>query len=430
MKNGTISNSSAGRGSSRRDFLQHSSLAALGTSVAASLPFASLARAAASRANGRIGLALIGCGGRGNDVLGPCLKNREAWNIEIVALCDVWTLNLEATAAKVQQAAGRRPKTFRRHQDLLALAGVDAVIIATPDFSHSRILVEAARAGKHVYVEKPMSTRIADANAAVDAVTQYKIVCQVGTQFRSSANFAAAADLVRSGALGQIIKVDTSYHRNVPSWVRDFSDVRREDVDWEQFRLGLPRAEFDPRQFRCWQLYKEYSVGLAGLLGVHVIDLGAWLAGDPLPAYAVGLGERLVWQEREHDDAQECLFYFPKGFILQFSSRLANALPKSEIALYGTNGTMRCAYSLTETFTATGDGGGKDRLRAPVIAKPVPISGHMENWLECIRADNVHTHADVHAGYAHSIASMMGAAACDTGRRVTFDVKQRHMATS
>lgn len=411
----------------RRTFLQHSSLAALGATLVA-VPLASVARAAAASANERLGVALIGCGVRGNDLLASCLKNRAAWNIEVVALCDVWTVNLEATAARVEKATGRRPRTFRRHQDLLALREVDAVIIATPDFSHSPILVDAARAGKHAYVEKPMSTRIEDANAAVDAVVRHRIVCQVGTQFRSSGNFAGAAELVRSGVLGQILKVDTSYHRNVPSWDRDFSQVRREEVDWEQFRLGRPRTDFDPRQFRCWQLYREYSVGLVGLLGVHVIDLGAWLADDPLPAYAVGLGEHQVWKDREHADAQECLYHYPKGFILQFSSRLGNAAPKSEIALYGTNGTLRCAFSLTETFTATGDGGGKDRLRTPVAAKVPNLPSHLEDWLGCIRANNVHPRADVHAGYAHSIASIIGSAACESGRRVVFDSRMRSTA--
>lgn len=412
---------------SRRQFLRHSSLATLGATIAAHAPLGSLARASSTRANDRLGIALIGCGVRGNDVIGPCLKNRDAWNIDLVALCDVWTVNLESTAAKVEKATGRRPRTFRRHQDLLALREVDAVIIATPDFSHSPILVDAARAGKHAYVEKPMATRIEDANAAVDAVGKHQIVCQVGTQFRSSGNFAGAAELVRAGTLGRIIKVDTTYHRNVPSWERDFANVRRDDVDWEQFRGGRPRAAFDPRQFRCWQLYREYSSGLVGLLGVHVIDLGAWLADDPLPAYAVGLGEHLVWKNREHTDAQECLFYYPKGFILQFSSRLANAHPGSEVSLYGTNGTLRCPFSPTATFTATGDGGGKEKLRAPLPAKVVTMPGHMENWLQCVRARNVRTHADVHAGFAHSVAAIIGAAACETGRRVTFDSKQRRM---
>lgn len=415
------------RDSSRRRFLRHSSVAALGAALSSSSPLGSFARAAGTRANDRIGLALIGCGGRGNDVIAPCLKNREAWNLEIVALADVWTVNLEATAAKVEKATGRRPKTFRRHQDLLALPGVDAVIIATPDFSHSPILVDAARAGKHAYVEKPMATQIEDANAAVDAVVTHNIVCQVGTQFRSSGNFAGAAELVRSGALGRIIKVDTTYHRNVPSWERDFANVRREDVDWEQFRSGRPRAEFDPRQFRCWQLYREYSSGLVGLLGVHVIDLGAWLAGDPLPAHAVGLEATLVWKNREHADLQECLFTYPKGFILQFSSRLGNAHPKSEVSLYGTNGTLRCPFSPTGAFTATGEGGGRDRLRAPVPAKVVAMPGHMENWLECIRTRNVRTQAGVHAGYAHSVAAMLGAAACETGRRASFDPERRRI---
>lgn len=410
---------------SRRQFLVRSSLAAAGL---AGTTWTLAGQTRADSPNQRLGVALIGCGNRGNDVLALCLESFRAWNLEITALCDVWKTNLEATAAKVQQATGRRPKTFTRHQDLLQLPEVDAVIIATPDFSHSLILIDAARAGKHAYVEKPMATTVEDANAAVDAVTRHKIVCQVGTQFRSMPNFVGAARLAQSGILGQLVKIDTSYHRSVPSWERDFSQVRRQDLDWDQFRLGLPPAPYDPRQYRCWQLYKEYSAGLVGLLGVHVIDIGAWLADDPLPRSAVGMGAHIVWKDREHSDSQECLFHYPKGFILQFSSRLGNGVPTPEINLYGTRGSLLCPFSATQTFAATGDGGGQDKIPSPVTAEPVPTPTHMENWLECIRQGNVRTNADVHAGYAHSIASIMGSLACDRGARVDFDSKTRSLS--
>jgi predicted dehydrogenase len=403
----------------RRAFIRNATLA-LG---AGTIPSSFAARPGG--ANSRLGVALVGCGQRGRALLKACLENRAALNLEFPAICDVWSVNRDSTIATIYQATGRRPKAVSRHQDLLQFPEVDALIIATPDSSHSLILVDAARARKHAYVEKPMATRIEDANAAVDAVEQSGIVCQVGTQFRSMGNFIGAARLMQTGVLGQLIKVQTSYNRSGPSWVRDFKNIDPRDVDWEQFRLGLPPAPFDPRQFRCWQLYRDYSVGLAGLLGVHVIDIGSWLAGDPLPRSAVGLAERIVWKDRELPDTQECLYHYPKNFILQFTSRLGNGSPSPEIVFSGTNGTLRCPFSATATFTATGEGGGANKLQKPVASTPVSSPGHLENWFDCIRTNNRNTNAGVHAGYAHSVASIIGSLACELGRRVTFDARAR-----
>jgi predicted dehydrogenase len=408
----------------RRAFIRNTALA-LGATVIASRP---AGFAAPSAPNSRLGVAWVGCGDRARALLKSCLENRAAWNLEFPAVCDVWSVNREAMAKTIQEATGRRPRLFSRHEDLLALPEVDAVVIATPDSSHSPILVDVARARKHVYVEKPMATRIEDANAAVDAVEKNGIVCQVGTQFRSMGNFIGAARLMESGVLGTLIKVHASYNRSVGSWARDFKNVHARDVDWEQFRLGLHAAPFDPRQFRCWQLYRDYSVGLSGLLGVHVIDIGSWLAGDPLPRSAVGMSAHIVWKDRELPDTQECLYHYPKNFLLQFTSRLGNGNPAPEIVFYGANGTLRCPFSATPSFTATGEGGGVHKLKQPVSSTPVSSPSHLENWFDCIRAGNRKTNADVHAGYAHSVASIIGSQACDTGRRVTFDPRARSVS--
>jgi predicted dehydrogenase len=203
----------------RRTFIRNASL----TLAAAAAVRSPLAIAAPTpSANRRLGVAFIGCGDRARSLLKECVDKRAAWNLEFPAVCDVWSVNRESTAASILKSTGRRPRTFSRHQDLLALPEVDAVVIATPDFAHAPILVDAARARKHAYVEKPMATRLEDANAAVEAVESHGIVCQVGTQFRSQGNFIGAARLLESGVLGQLIKVETSYHRSVPSWVRDF----------------------------------------------------------------------------------------------------------------------------------------------------------------------------------------------------------------
>lgn len=390
--------------STRREFLASSAAVLMAS------------QAVGQSANGRVAVGLIGCGNRGNALLGECLELRKEQNLEIVALCDVWKKNLENTAARVAKETNTAPKTFARYGDLLALPEVDAVIIATPDFAHSPILADAARAKKHAYVEKPMAVRLEDAKTAVEAVESNGIVCQVGTQFRSGGSYQAGAKLVQSGVLGTLIKCQATYVRNEPSWRRPFDDAVESDVDWEQFLMYLPKEPFDARRFRCWHLFKDFSSGLIGLLGAHPIDVALWYTQDPLPVSAVGIGAKLVWTDREQYDTQECLFAYPKGHLLQFTGRLGNANGGPQNVFFGTKGTFD-----TASWTAQGDGEGADGIKTPIKVEAEPALGHMANWLQCIRANHRQTYADVHAGYAHSVAAIMGARACETGARLLYD---------
>ncbi len=372
-------------------------------------------------ANGRIGVALIGCGNRGGDRLEAFMRLSQKHNLACVALCDVWKHNLESMAARVEQVTGARPKTFTRYANVLALPEVDCVIITTPDFAHSPILIDAAGAGKHTYVEKPMAVRLEDARDAADAVEASGIVCQVGTQFRSDGRHIASAKLIQSGLLGTLIKSQNTYVRNVPSWQRPYDDVREEDVDWEQFLMYLPEQQFDARKFRCWHLYRDLCHGLIGLLGVHPIDVAHWYTEDPLPSSAVGLEAARVWTDRQHADTQECVFQYPKGHLLQFTGRLGNSNGGAQNVFYGSRGTFD-----TASWTATGEGGiDKERIEEPVKVEPEEAVSHMENWVMCMREQNRATRAPVQAGYAHSVASILGAQACARGTRLVYDHEKR-----
>ena len=366
--------------------------------------------------NERLGLGLIGCGGRGNSRLGAYMKLADQYNLECVALCDVWKKNLEVTARRVEKNTGKRPKTTTRYEEVLAMPEVDCVIITTPDFAHSPILIDAAKAKKHAYVEKPMAVRMEDAAAAVDVVEESGIVCQVGTQKRSEGLHIAAAKLVQSGVLGTMVKCHTSYVRNTPSWNRNYADVREEDVDWEQFLMYLPDQPFDARKFRCWHLYRDLCHGLVGLLGVHPIDVAHMYTHDPLPLSAVGMEAKRVWTDREHADTQECLYTYPKGHLLQFTGRLGNSNGGPQNVFFGSRGTFD-----TNSWTASGEGGCEGAIAEAVKVEPAETTSHMENWVQCMRKNDRNTNATVHEGYAHSVVSIMGAMACANGTRYTYD---------
>ncbi|MGC9326794.1 MAG: Gfo/Idh/MocA family protein, partial [Candidatus Hinthialibacter sp.] len=173
-------------------------------------------------ANERINIALIGCGGRGTHLMQLAMKFSRELNVNVAGLADVWKPAIDKNTDWVKEQTGRIPVASQRYRDLIHHKDVDAVIIATPDFAHSPILAEAAAAGKHAYVEKPMATNLHDANAAVDAVEKNKIICQVGTQRRSSIAQQNGKKLIQSNILGVISEVECFYNRNTPSWRRGY----------------------------------------------------------------------------------------------------------------------------------------------------------------------------------------------------------------
>lgn len=407
----------------RRQFLKTSSLALAGAALAKSFSLAPRAAAATpspGSPNSRIGIGLIGTGHRCNQLLAECLPKHEAWQIDFPAVCDVWSVNAESTAAKIEKTTGRKPKSFSRYQDVLAMNEVDCVIIATPDFSHTPILVAAADAGKHVYVEKPMSVSLEQAEAAVEATQRNGTVVQVGTQFRSQGQFIEAAKAIKEGALGRILKVDASYHRPHFAWGRrDTSVVRPEDVDWDAFLMDLPKRPFDPQQLRGWHLYSDYTTGITGLLGSHVIDIAHWLSDSGVPTSGTGVQAWMV-QESEIADFQECLFTYENGMILNASCRTGNSAPGSQINFYGTRGTLHCPFSRRATLELGPNGASADDPVEKREFAPVDAQSHLENWFTCVREGSTKTRADIFAGYAHAVAAILATTSASEGRRIDY----------
>jgi predicted dehydrogenase len=321
-------------GSSRRAFLtqSHAGLAALGSSP---WPLRGV-----KSANDRLGIGLIGVGGRGTDHLNELIRIASSHNVQVVAVCDVWRKATAAAAARLKEKAGHEPRQFTRFGDLLAQRDVDAVVIATPDFSHGTILTAALRAGKDVYIEKPMTIDLASATQALELARAGRRVVQVGTQRRSDDHFRAAARLLATGALGQLSRVSASVGFNEPRWRRDTAGLVEADVDWDAFLLDLPRRPFDPRLLRRWQLYRETSNGLPGLWMTHFADAVHMLTGATYPRSAVALGGIYVWKDgREHTDTFHAVLEYPEGFLFDWGMGLGNAAG-GHFTFHGTRATL------------------------------------------------------------------------------------------
>lgn len=400
---------------SRRNFVTQTATAAAGLALGSTMVSASNRW---QGANERLSIGIIGCGGRGRALMAEVNQFSKELNAEISAVCDVYSRNLDAAAAQVQKWFGKEPRKFTNYEDLLALKDVDAVTIATPDFGHPRILINAVRAGKDAYVEKPMASTLKEANEALKAVNETKRVVQVGTQRRSDGHHVAAADIVRSGVLGALSKVSITMNFNEPRWRRSFSHVKETDVDWKRFLMHLKPRPFDASQFVQWHFYRDFTLGLPGLWMSHFIDLIPWFTGDPFPKSAVAHGGTYVWHDgREHADTLHALMEYPKGFLVSFEMRLGNSAGNG-VYFYGTNGTLDC---LNWKLSSVG-GAGANKIKEEVAIKPQPVIHHMRKWLECIRSHET-PNADINAGYQHSIAGIMVAQSLASGRRTVFDPK-------
>ena len=279
-------------------------------------------------ANERIRLAQIGCGGRG---IGAHMmgvhKHDKAQNVEYVAVSDPWRVAREEAAAHCKEWYGRDVKQFVSYRDIMACEDVDAVLIASPDHHHSTQLEAAAKTKKHVYVEKPMARSMPELLRAVDAVKAAGVVVQVGTQIRSLPTSTGCRELWKSGVLGKASRIEQCRNGERPYWYGFLKDIKKEDIDWNEFLLDAPQRPFDAGVYSGWYGYLDYTDGPVANLGCHFIDLYNYITGVQFPASCVCNGGVFTWKD-EHNftcpDHVEALWVYPEGLMVAYSSNFGN----------------------------------------------------------------------------------------------------------
>ena len=389
--------------------------------------------ACAAGANDRIGIGMIGCGGRG--LLKEVLQFAAESNVEVTAICDTWRRQREAAAASVKQASGREPRSFVHYQELLALKEVDAVVIGTPDHQHSTQLTAAVRAGKDVYVEKPLAMDMKELVEAVDTVKRSDRVVQMGTQVRSSPNVVAARAFVAAGGLGKILKVDQSRNLYRPYW-HSFGQrkVEEADVDWKAFLMHRKYRPFNADQYAAWYGYREFSRGPHANLAVHFFDLVHFITGAQLPRRVAALGGIYRWKDsRTCPDSVECTLEYPEGFLVRYST-VFGTNAGTHLKFFGTRGVMDCGPAAgrnttvrPEPFELSGAGSQEpDRIAEGTRIGEAPSTHHMKNWLDCLRSRQAPM-APIDAGYAHSVTVIMADEALLRGARMIYDPKKREI---
>ncbi|MDM1296277.1 Gfo/Idh/MocA family oxidoreductase [Sphingobacterium sp. N143] len=442
---------------SRRDFIKKASL--LGTSMyVGANAFSAASYRRIIGANDRINIGVIGFSDRHKGAHAPSfLAAYKELNFDIIAVSDIWKLRREEGANFWKQQLAHDIKPCVNNEELYAMKDVDAVFVSTADFQHAMHAIEAVRAGKDAYVEKPLAETMEDARAVLKAVADSKKIVQIGSQRRSGINYFAANDFIKSGKFGDIVMVELTWNVNQPGrWRRPelVARLREEDTDWKRFLLNRPYEPFNPRHYLEYRLFWPYSSGIPGQWLCHQIDTVHWFTGLSHPRSVAVNGGNYVWKDgRENADTFTAVFdYGPfddltKGFQVLFKSRQTNSgvLNGEEVKeiYYSNGGTLNldtnkitAVGGLTEQYASVM--GMQANLLPEMSLSDVRVGtaantggdpvtmAHVRNWMECVRHRR-EPNAPVIAGYNHSIAVMMANAAYRTGEKVTFDDQKQEV---
>lgn len=401
----------------RRDFVKYTSA---GIAAAAALEHA---RATAKGANDKLVVGLIGCGGRGTHDAG-LFKNTP--NVELAYVADVDEARLQATAAKLGVETGKAVPDLRRILDDKA---VDAVIVATPDHWHSPASILACQAGKHVYVEKPISHNIRESRLLVEAATRNNVQVQHGTQCRSTPMMIEAVKLLRSGIIGDVLSAKCWNIQRRGSIGHGQDVAPPAGFNYEDWIGPAPMIAYRTnRVHKRWTPWYHFGAGDMGNDGVHDLDYTRWGLGVEVhPDRVSAQGGKYVFDDDgEFPDTQQVTFEYSgtgkpgaKRMLIYEQRLWTTNYPyncDSGAEFYGTKGQM--FLSRRGKLQVLGD-------RNTPIATTVALGGqndvlHVQNLCDAIRG-NAKLNADALTGHLSTALCHLGNISTRLGRSLVFD---------
>ena len=326
---------------SRRSFLKVAGTATAGTFLGTNVHELAAVQnepAAPLTANDHIQIALIGAGGQGQ---GDTKFALQVPGVKLVAVADCY----DGRLAHSKELWGDDIFTTRDYREILARKDVDAVILGTPDHWHKQISVDAMKAGKDVYCEKPMIHLYSDGPEMIETARATNRIIQIGSQRVSSIIYSKAKELLASGAIGQLNMVNAHWDRNSSMGAWNYTvplDASTETCDWARFLGTAPKIPFNAEHFFQWRKWKAYGSGVAGDLFVHLFSGTHFITGTNGPTRAMATGGLRFWKDlRDAPDVMLGLFDYREGFNLSLRVNFVDGGEESEALTFtGSEGLM------------------------------------------------------------------------------------------
>jgi predicted dehydrogenase len=416
----------------RRDFLK---------STAATAALAAPGLISAQGANNKINIGWIGVGTRGNAGI-DWLHTASPNDVNLVAVCDTFDGYIARAKDRVKTIWGNMPATYKDYHKLLADKSIDAVYIMTPEHLHHDMAIAALKAGKHVYVEKPLAHTIEEGWDIIDAWKKSGKVCQVGTQNRSSSLYKKAKELIQQGKIGDVHFVRAYWYRNArpdePSWRYDIpAEANPQNTDWNAFLGPAQKRAWDPHRYFQWRLYWDYSGGISTDLLVHQTDIVNFLLGKTTPKSCMASGGVYRWtakgDDRDVPDTLSAVYDYNDKFQLNYSCYLGNDQYGYGEQIFGNEGTIEIISRMDLRFYAQKPGQrgaqtAEDVRATPVLALNGPKDfnerdgaiNHFRNFINAVQGKE-QVIAPPTVGQEAAISGHMATLSYKQGKKIVWD---------
>lgn len=416
-------------------------------------------------------------------------------NVQINGVCDIFDVYAKEAAlagANVNKEGvngkfDKLPTIYNNYKALLAAEDIDAVIIATPDHWHGTMTIDAVKAGKHVYLEKPLTWTVPETYLVADAVRNSNVVFQLGHQGRQIEINHRAKDIIQKGLIGNVTLVEVSTNRNDPNgaWVYPIHpEANPKTIDWKQF-IGDPdrikeyldymtsvgaakyvgpdaRDKFSLERFFRWRCWWDYSTGLSGDLLTHEYDVMNHMLNLGIPASATSSGGVYFFKDgRTVPDVLQTTFEFPeRNMSMLYTATLASQYKRPR-KIMGSDATIELGSTLNVTIDRSSLRY-KDKIEKGIIKPGEPFyryaSGksidalssatemyfaergllfsyvegkrynttflHIREWLECIR-QGLKPSCGIEEAFEEAMAAHMGTRAYLEGRTMYWDADKQ-----
>lgn len=399
--------------------------------------------------------------------------NQDDLNIIFNGVCDVFEIRAENALEAVKSEsnpgkANMNVKRYRTYKRMLASDDIDAVIVATPEHWHAQMAIDAANAGKHIYLEKPLTRTIPEVYDVVEAVKNSGIKFQLGHQGRQTDAYMMAKEVVNKGILGKISLVSVTTNRNDPNgaWIYPIHpEASQMNIDFRQFLGNAPRKPSSVmlKRFFQWRLWFDYGTGLSGDLFTHEYDSINMILDLGIPKSAVASGGIYFYKDgREVPDVYQAVYEYPdRDLTLMYSATLASNTKRGKL-LMGHDAVLDLGQLHASAMSVTADAGStryKQKIEKDIIDTSLPMfiytpgskgldavtsateqyfAGrgllytyrggkrydtthlHLLEWLEAIR-NNGSTSCDIEMGRQEAITAHMGTMSYRTGKKIEWD---------
>lgn len=341
-------------------------------------------------------------------------------NSVVTQICDVNENLFADTVKKLGDIQGVEPKPVQDLRRVMDDKSIDAIAVATPDHWHALATIWGCQAGKHVYVEKPISNNVFEGWQEIQAARKYDRLVQVGTQSRSMPHYREAIEYLRSGKLGKLhaAKAWNSQLRRRVNAVADSAVPK--GIDWDIWQGPAPEHPYNENRYTYgWRWLWDYGTGDMGNDGVHDLDIARWGLGVDYPTAVQCMGAKLQFDGdiQETPDTQYVTFNFPENKVLIYEQRLWSPYHQegfeNGVAFYGNSGYMligRAAWKVVEK-------GNKVVIDRTADRSDMP---HIENFVSAIKSKGS-LNCDIEEGYKSTLLAHLGNLAFRLGKPLSFD---------